>query len=692
MRHFKKVILTYILLLLLIKPSFSQAFWESVGPFGGSIFSLLVIDDSITLIGAKWGCVFKSNDHGIIWNRSNVSNCDITVLELDKNNNILAGDYHYHGNVYISYDFGSNWHFLKSFSYSSIYSIAVDSNNWYYIGTDDGIYRSANQGINWSYLEDLPAEIASICVLPNNDIFVGTKYNGLFKSVNHGESWTFLGLDTLYASINNIIITNNEELIISTAGWAMPYTSGQGIFRSLNMGISWNLIGFNNKTVYSMVLGANNVLYACVKDLGLFSTCDYGQSWDYLGLQDIFLYSLDMESNGRIYTGALLDQGIYVSDNFGNNWYQSNYNINNFTISSLYSYNYNEIYTGTSNGLIYYLNENVWDTLGVFDRGIVSIAKDNDDILFVCLYTGHIYRSIDNGNLWEHIYSGLPNGECENLFVNNANYIYASIHNNNGIYISIDQGSNWIGSNITTNINFIVEDQQGYLYASSRNKFYCSNDSGFYWNTVHEFSNSIIINSLVISSTNNLYIGLTGDSSGVFVSHDQGYNWELSGLQEFEVYCLSSSFIDMVFAATSGGFYFLDSNFDDWILLDNSFGGQIFSLCTDDENNLYSGTKGHSVIKSINPITSNKNFIKNQNSYIIYPNPTSDVIHINNPKIINTKTILTIYTVDGKLVNTINLEEIKNTIDIDLYYLKNGIYFLCFKNNQFCQTFKIIKK
>ncbi len=73
----------------------------------------------------------------------------------------------------------------------------------------------------------------------------------------------------------------------------------------------------------------------------------------------------------------------------------------------------------------------------------------------------------------------------------------------------------------------------------------------------------------------------------------------------------------------------------------------------------------------------------------IYPNPSSDIFHIDIPDF--TDTSYKIYNINGQLIKENNIQKMSNQIQIN--DLKNGMYFLAlYKNNQRIKTYKIIKK
>jgi len=72
----------------------------------------------------------------------------------------------------------------------------------------------------------------------------------------------------------------------------------------------------------------------------------------------------------------------------------------------------------------------------------------------------------------------------------------------------------------------------------------------------------------------------------------------------------------------------------------------------------------------------------------IYPNPATDIVNLNIENPNNTKLIVNIYSVIGKLIRTEILEQNQSQLNVD--YLKNGIYMLEIKADEWRMTQKLL--
>ena len=89
-------------------------------------------------------------------------------------------------------------------------------------------------------------------------------------------------------------------------------------------------------------------------------------------------------------------------------------------------------------------------------------------------------------------------------------------------------------------------------------------------------------------------------------------------------------------------------------------------------------------------VTSSKDLEK-PDEFKIYPNPAKNEIHFNLSDISSNQSVtLKIFSMDGRLVKTENLENVGARITVDCSDMQNGLYFLRFKTNDNYLTQKLI--
>jgi photosystem II stability/assembly factor-like uncharacterized protein len=293
-----------------------------------------------------------------------------------------------------------------------------------------------------------------------------------------------------------------------------------------------------------------------------------------------------------IYAGTEWD-GLFRSTNDGEEWIEINNGLPNGDIIELAINSIDHILAGITyndsgwvKGSIFHSINNGENWIKILtlplNSYVQSLATNSYDHIFVGSING-IFRSTDNGTNWIQLNSGLPttNGAyVSDISINSSNNIFASVWEpqisslKGSVFISIDNGNNWIelttGVPDSTSINVIVNNLNDHLFArvntinslnplSTTGSIYRSTDNGESW---VEINNSLIcdlVGSLAINSDNNIFIGTT---NGVFHSTNNGDNWgEInSGLTNLAISSLAVNTGDYIFAGTSGSGVFRSVN------------------------------------------------------------------------------------------------------------------------------------
>ncbi len=204
-------------------------------------------------------------------------------------------------------------------------------------------------------------------------------------------------------------------------------------------------------------------------------------------------------------------------------------------------------------------------------------------------------------------------------------------------------------------------------------------DGGETWSTVNkpEISRTITVNSIDFSqeNTDTIYASVGGYISGkkVFKSTDGGINWTniSAGLPNIivnEVLLYQNQNSEILYLATELGVYVKKGD-DNWEKLsDNSLPNVIVNDIDINyfENALVAATYGRGLWKiDIAVPTGNSDFIAKQNELKIYPNPATDIIHIEIPSFSHGSRLkYIIYNVVGGLEKEGYLIKTKSSINI----------------------------
>ncbi|MGA2904056.1 MAG: glycoside hydrolase [Candidatus Korobacteraceae bacterium] len=348
---------------------------------------------------------------------------------------------------------GMRWRLIGPFRGGRVTSVAgvPGDPNAYYFGTPGGgVWKTTDGGRVWHPIFDnvRVASIGALAVAPSaaNIIYVGTGEQtpgrGLYRSSDSGKTWNSVGLEDVQYIQVIIVDPQNPDIVVVAANsvgvgifWqplaTSAWTADRGIFRTEDGGKSWKKVYANDATigVVDMCSDPDNsrVLYAVVYrpasgsaasemagTSDIVKSSDEGSTWAPLegkGLPDKARGRLGITvasgtGGQRLY--AILDQGLFRSDDGGANWYQSSKDPR--VIGSLY-----------------------------FSR--VFADPLNPDVLYVAQTS--LYRSTDGGKTFE-AYVGAPSGDDFHvLWIDPQNSARMILGVDQGAIVSVDAGKTW---------------------------------------------------------------------------------------------------------------------------------------------------------------------------------------------------------------------------------------------------------
>jgi hypothetical protein len=166
-------------------------------------------------------------------------------------------------------DNGDHWSGLTNgLTSTDVYSLAIDSSNNIYAGTDEYIFRSSDDGNSWIELSNGLTQpvIRSLAVSPNGSIFAGTGANGIHRSTNGGNNWSQVGLSGMFVG----------SIAINSQGHIFAGTFSDGVFKSTDNGQTWNDFssGLTTRRVDALVIDGAGFIYAGSYEGGVFKSLE----------------------------------------------------------------------------------------------------------------------------------------------------------------------------------------------------------------------------------------------------------------------------------------------------------------------------------------------------------------------------------------------------------------------------------
>ncbi len=404
-----------------------------------------------------------------------------------------------------------------------------------------------------------------------NRIFAGSN-RGIYYSDDHGENWIKVVNPFMGYFKTSGIISQNDTIIA---------TSSIGTFISTDNGTQWrHIMNGLDTVVVNLLHKGENFIYAGTRSDGVFRSSDNGTTWIKCsgGLPGYEIRCIS-ELNGILFAGV--DAGLYISDNYGENWKLVEGIPAYSAYLALISHD-NHIYAGTSSGRIF-VSENNGNDWSVFSRIAVDEYVTNisiyDDIFFANLNSiSGMYTSKDYGQTWEK--SPGINGSLALSMLYKWENIY--LGTSSGLYISYDNGKSWKISSDGLPVDYMnrVTSIGENLLATDSYDIFISEDKGMTWRNISPFS-YCLVNDIQVFEDQILLV--TPES--IFSSADMGRSWRNidngihSGSSRFTILVNQND----LYCGTSDGIYYSGDSGQTWEQRINGLRGHIVELACNDK-------------------------------------------------------------------------------------------------------------
>ncbi len=355
---------------------------------------------------------------------------------------------------------------------------------------------------------------------------------------------------------------------------------------------------------------------------GVFRSTDNGNLWQSINngltatndLTTLFTNCLAINANGQIFLGTA--RGLFQSQDNGENWTKIDFGLESISqnILALAINAAGRIFLG-SNGMYHSPNNGKTWVPSNIPNGvqISSIAINSKGHVFAGSFTEGLFGSMDDGNSWSPINTGLVRKEVRAVAISLSDDILIGTASD-GIYKSSDVGENWAPANtglLDDGISALASSAEGYFYATNEGlRVYRSMNNGESWTPSIVGGNSSGGRTLAVDAKGNVYFGTGGSQyfrGGLFRSSDHAQHWESinTGFNIPEVRSLITDNDGHIFAGTAAPYYgagtFISSDGGkNWekVVIDSVYESTL-ALARDANGYVYSGVFQSGVFRTI---------------------------------------------------------------------------------------------
>ena len=503
-------------------------------------------DPKVLAVGALDG-VFRSVDGGEIWERispeghEEIKNIESLAFDPRDPSIIYAGTWHL---PWKTADGGANWHSIShgiAFD-SDIFSIIVDPRNpsTVYASACSGMYKSLNKAELFHRILGLPHSAIRTRVLKQDPqrsaiVYAGTT-GGLWKSVNGGDTWKLVTDDSVV--VNDVMVDPtqpNHVLVATDRGGVLVSNDGFVHYQASNRGFAHRVVG----GVVVDKKDPNRIFVGVVNDKqfgGLFVSNDTGATWKQsnLGMDDRDILSLQQGPDGVVFAGT--NHGIFYLVSVGGEWKSVKMIQAPLPASAVKeAWEPNWRPAGRSaKAPERHKAVAARKPTGGTEQGIpldktprVQAFDLTGDTWYAATNQG-LFRSVDRGHKW---YGASVEGESDFVAINTFPDGTLSLVTPKRVFLSADQGKTW--SEISypqyvTGLYNLTKVNDGTLWLATREGALHSSDGGKTWD--HVLAGLPARNVYVVYSMpgSQRLLATARHAHGVFESGDGGKSWQRS--------------------------------------------------------------------------------------------------------------------------------------------------------------------
>ena len=717
----KNYLILSIILSLNLSAIAQEINWERLNPKPIEVDLKEIVEvpssDRFIAIGEN-AVLMYSDDFGESWvityqpAEINFSSNIISINCINENEIVALSNY---GIILKSFDAGLSWSQMDSGFRNSLRDIYFLDDTIGFITKIDTIFRTIDGGLNWTarHFNSPPSGYYPDNLHFINDSigFTGTLLSGkyVFKTIDKGETWDSLEIDIGDSNLYpfNIVFTDLNTAILTAEG---DYYC---IFKTTDGGYNWNQVynhyWHNPRSIFFVdSLNGYALGPSITYDNMILRTTDGGDTWAETEMCSNYWYlnSLSVNTDGKgICVG---DYGqIITSNDWGETWNKS------------------------------------WESIGPV-YSFTSSAIVNDSILYLGSINygggipyGSIFKSADYGLTFEMLWADDPIRDIS--FAGSAGAIFSELGT---ISYTPNGGQNWFGRQqfwndlscgytLNDSVGFAYGDwgliktmdawltyrlidlpyfsdfkqiefknqNEGFAVGHERSILLKTDDAGESWYVDSIGYNCFVNNINFINSE----VGFIASNSLILKTIDGGETWydteieNLSGVTAFTKFSFPSEDTLFVIAKMSDiNIYRSIDGGENWSPIPLECTSTLTSISFfDGERGMVFGEGGLIFTSDSSLITSRteKPEFTDISKINIFPNPASEYLTIDLESITNAnKLSIDIYSIYGKLQNTILINSKTRKINYNCSSLKPGSYLLkIYSSNKLLETKKFIK-
>ncbi len=280
----------------------------------------------------------------------------------------------------------SQW--IKSLDTKAGISDILVHNNTIYAGTyGSGLYLSKDEGISWKQISSglTPFRGVHIRCLAIKDsyLFAGVDGDGVFRLSLNDTLWEkandgFPISDTIGVRVFSLV-AKDTNLFAGTFDFL-------GMYISKNNGVSWSKSGLTDTCIDALEVNKDTILAGAAASGGVYLSTDDGITWKET-LNDV-VYRFARTDK---YLFACSIRNIFVSNNFGASWSETNFSFPNVITTTVFAI---------------------------------------QELLFVGTYSNGIFLSTDVGKSWDSVNSNFPENATISSFGTKGDYLFVGTSKN----------------------------------------------------------------------------------------------------------------------------------------------------------------------------------------------------------------------------------------------------------------------